>query len=268
MEDILKLSLLAHIERIVELSEKSKLSDKFYEKANVHIEAVCKALHLNSIQAILFSHLVDNSSDRFIYMSTIAEKLKIRAVRLIQYQDDIDELEKWRLVRCRRSSDSKSYHLPAEVLEALRKEQDVKPADRKNLSIDAFFDALNQLFEQRCDDEMTQDFFVEEIDNLLNDNEHLLFVKKVKNQFHRESENLHLILRFCNIYVEDADDYITSDQLEDCFENSYFRRLKRELSNKTNALIENGWVECANDEGFETRDAFKLPAKQDEICFW
>ncbi|MDR0754136.1 MAG: ATP-binding protein, partial [Prevotellaceae bacterium] len=253
-----ELTLLEHIEQIVELSEDLNLSDKFYKKAGKHIDAVCKTLNMNSIQAILFSHLVDRCNDRSIYMSEIAEKLKIRIVRLIQYQADIDELEKRRLIRCCRSNSSKSYRLPAEVLEALRKGQDVKPVDKKNLSVEIFFDMLNQLFEQVNDDEILHEFFTEEIDNLINDNEQLIFVKKLKNQLSLNEEDRILLLRFCNLYVEEADDNIEYHQLDDCFETHVFRCIKRELSDKSNALIKDGWVECVNDSGFENRDKFKL----------
>jgi KaiC/GvpD/RAD55 family RecA-like ATPase len=258
-----ELTLLEHIEQIVELSEKSKLSDKFYEKAGRHIDAVCRILNLNRIQAILFSHLVDRS-DRSACMSEIAEKLKIRTTRLIQYLDDIDELERRQLVRCSRSGGSRSYRLPTVVLEALRKGQDVKPVNKKNLTAEIFFDMLDQLFRQVINDEMSHEFFAEEIDALLNDNEQLIFVKKIKNQLKYDKINQILLLRFCNIYVEEADDDIVYRQLDDCFEKPDFRQIKRELSNKSSVLIEKGWVECVNDDGFENCDEFKLTDKAKE----
>ncbi|MCL2727265.1 MAG: AAA family ATPase [Bacteroidales bacterium] len=262
MENNIKMSLLRHIEHIVELSEKSKLSEKFYEKAGEHIDAVCKVLNVNTIQTVFFSHLVDRSNDGNTSMSEIAEKIKIRTVRLIQYQDEIDELEKRRLVRCYRSGNSKSYYVPTEVLDALRKGEDVKSAERTNLSIEVFFDTLNQLLSQLCDKEMTQESFAEEINHLLNENEHLTFVKKVNNQFC--THDLHLLLRFCNIYVEDLDDSIYFGQLDDYFESRVFRGIKRELSNKANTLMAEGWVECVNDNGFESRETFKLTDKAKE----
>jgi hypothetical protein len=261
-----ELTLLEHIEQIVELSEKSKLSDTFYEKAGEHLAVVCRILNLTPVQAILFSHLVDRSNDHAILISEIAEKLKIRTVRLIQYQNDIDELEKRRLIRCFRSDGSKTYQLPLEVLEALRQGEDVKPVDRKNLSIDVFFDTLNQIFEQMIEDEIAHEFFIEEINNLFNDNEQLVFVKKFKNQLHLDKNDTLLLLRFCNIYVEEADDTILFGQLEDCFKKHVSRGLRRELSTKTSQLIKNGWVECVNDCGFENRDVFKLSDKaKDEL---
>jgi hypothetical protein len=266
MEDVLKieneipereLSLLEHIERIVELSERSKLDAPFYENAGKHISAVCKTLDLNSIQAVLFSHLVDRSTDHSIYMSEIADCLRIRTVRLVQYQNDIDELEKRRLIRCRYSDSTKSYHLPAEVLEALRRGETITPVDRKNLSAEVFFDTLDQLFEQITENKISYEFFFEEIDSLLNDNEQLTFVKKLKKQLLNKDDRL-LLLRFCNIYVEEGDDNIPYCDLGDCFDKSDFHRIRRELSSKSNALIIDGWVECANDSGFERNEEFKL----------
>jgi hypothetical protein len=149
--------------------------------------------------------------------------------------------------------------MPEEVLEALRKGQDIKPVERKNLPVEKFFDTLNELFEQLQEKGMSYNFFDEEINNLLCDNEHLLFVKKVKNGFY--GIDLYLLLCFCNLYVENGDDNIGFHDLEDYFENNVFRRMKRELSNKTGRLIEDGWIECVNDDGFENRNSFKLTNK-------
>jgi hypothetical protein len=60
-----ELTLLENIEQIVALSEKSELSDEFYEKTGRHIDAVCRIFNLSSIQAILFSHLVDRKDTNF-----------------------------------------------------------------------------------------------------------------------------------------------------------------------------------------------------------
>ncbi|MDR2680657.1 MAG: hypothetical protein LBC47_07600, partial [Tannerella sp.] len=201
------LTLLGHIERIIELSEKSKLSDRFYEKAGEHIDAVCKILHLNAIQAILFSHLVDRSNDNSIYMSEIAEKLKIRTVRLIQYQDDIGELERRRMVRCCRDNRSITYRVHYDVLEALRQNREYQHVARKDITIDDFFDYLDRLFDELGDKELTYPLFVNETDALCEDNPQLQFTQQLK-KIDLSSENRVLLLRFCNLFVENKDDNI------------------------------------------------------------
>jgi hypothetical protein len=261
MDDILKLNLLEHIERIVELSEGSELSDQFYKAAGEHIDFVCTELSINSIQAIIFAHLVDRNNDRAVFMREIAEKLQIRTVRLIQYQKDIDELEKRRLVRCSRSGESKYYNLPLDVLEAIQRGHSIQPLNRKNLSIEGFFDMLDFFFRQLTGKVMSNDFFAEEIDDLLRDNEQLTFAKKIM-QYQRTGSlcfiDLILLIRFCNLYVENASDHICLSDFEDCFETYDFKWIKRKLVSKESALLRAGLIEYVYDGGFEEREAYKL----------
>jgi SpoVK/Ycf46/Vps4 family AAA+-type ATPase len=261
MDDILQLSLLEHIERIVELSEGSELSDKFYKEAGQHIDAVCNKLNINRIQSVIFAHLVDRNNDRSVYMREIAEKLKIRTVRLIQYQNDIDELEKRRLVRCNRSGESKYYCLPLEVLEAIQRGHSIQPLNRKNLSIEDFFDMLDFFFSQLTGKVMSNEFFAEEIDDFLRDNEQLTFAKKIM-QYQRTGAlcfvDLVLLMRFCNLYVENTSDHICLSDFEDCFETYEFKWIKRKLVSKESALLRAGLIEYVYDGGFEEREAYKL----------
>lgn len=261
MDDILEISLLEHIERIVELSEGSGLSDKFYKEAGEHIDAVCNELNINRIQSVIFAHLVDRNNDRIIYMNEIAEKLKIRTVRLIQYQKDFDELEKRRLVRCGRSGESKYYCLPSEVLEAIQRGHSIQPLNRKNLSAEDFFDLLDFYFGQLTGKVLSNEFFAEEIEDVLHDNEQIAFVKKIM-QYQRTGTfcfvDLMLLMRFCNLYVENASDHICLSDFEDCFESYDFKWIKRKLVSRESALLRAGLIEYVYDGGFEEREAYKL----------
>jgi hypothetical protein len=59
-----KLTLLGHIEQIVELSLNSGLKDDFFEKAKPHLNHVKRVLHLNDIQVVFLSHFMDKSPVR------------------------------------------------------------------------------------------------------------------------------------------------------------------------------------------------------------
>jgi hypothetical protein len=62
-----KLTLLEHIEQIVELSLKSGLKDDFFEKAKPHLKYVKRVLQLNDVQAVFMSHFMDQSDSSRIY---------------------------------------------------------------------------------------------------------------------------------------------------------------------------------------------------------
>jgi hypothetical protein len=193
-------------------------------------------------------------------LSEITEKLKIRTVRLIQYQNDIEELEKRRMVRCCRNKRSVTYRIPCDVLEALRQNKEYQYIRKTAITIDDFFDCLDQLFEELGDEELSYHLFVDETNTLCEDSPHLQFTQQLK-KMELPSEDFVLLLRFCNLFVENEDDNIHFHDFEDYFPYSDFRRLKSSLLNKSNALFKNGLIECNNKNSFEDRESFRLTDK-------
>jgi hypothetical protein len=255
-----RLTLLEHIEKIVELSDNSMLNGDFFEKAKKHIACVKRLLHLNDIQAVFLSHFIDRSSNGQILISDIAKVIGCRNIKLLQYMDDIDVLEKRRLVRCCRCKLSISYRVPREVVNALRQNKEYCPADRKNISIHAFFNELDQLFAELNEKELTYPLFAEEVESLFEDNPQLQFIQ-IFGKYGLDSYNRILLLRFCNLFVENADDNIRFSDFEDDFPRHNFRILKNSLQSKSNILFEKELIECNYDDGFEDRASFCLTDK-------
>jgi hypothetical protein len=255
-----KLSLLEHIEKIVELSEKSKLNDEFFKKAKTHITCVKRLLHLNDIQVVFLAHFVDSSEDEVICISEMSKTIGCRTVKLLQYLDDVDVLEKRRFVRCYRDKRSCSYRVPREVLNSLRENKAYCPVCRKNITINAFFDELDLLFNELNDKELTYPLFVDEVESLLEDNPQLQFTQ-IFRKCSLDSNDSVLLLRFCNLFVEDEDDDIQFYYFENYFSRRDFHSLKNTLQNKSNELFEKGLIECNNDDGFEDRTSFRLTDK-------
>jgi SpoVK/Ycf46/Vps4 family AAA+-type ATPase len=155
-----------------------------------------------------------------------------------------------------------------EVIDALRKGQNIQAANRKNLSVTDFFDTLDILFKQLADNEIIFDYFFEEVYDLLENNEHIMLAKKIM-QYQRTRDHFIVIdlvalLRFCNLYVEDADDHISLEKVEKCFEYNEYRFLKKKLVNKDDMLFDLEWIESTNDGGFEEHETFKLTDKAKE----
>jgi SpoVK/Ycf46/Vps4 family AAA+-type ATPase len=256
-----KLTLLGHLEQIVELSFNSGLKDDFFEKAKPHLNRVKRVLHLNDIQVVFLSYFIDKSDDSRIHISEIAENIKCRTLKLIQYMDDIDVLEKRRLIRCSRSDNQLSYRVPREVVEALRKNENYQPIKRTNISIEELFEALDKLFDEKGDDELTYSALEDEIDDLLTDNLHLEFSKAIKKYAPADNNKI-LLLFFCHLFVENNDDNIRFHDFNSLYESkSTFRHIKSSLAEKRNELFGLGLIENNNTDGFEDRESFKLTDK-------
>jgi len=187
-------NLLAHIEQIIMLSESSGLNTDFFEKAKKHINPVRKILRITDMQTVLFAHFVDKSDCDYISLQDIAESIKCRKVKVLQYMNEIDELEKRRMIRCCRGSRSTNYRVPCEVLDALRKNEEYKPVSRKGVTIDDFFDFLDRLFDEMNNNELIHSLLLTETDDLLEDNPQLQFTQQI-NKYELWPDNRLLLLR-------------------------------------------------------------------------
>jgi ATP-dependent 26S proteasome regulatory subunit len=255
-----RLTLLERIEKIVELSENSALNDEFFEKAKTHINHVKRLLHLNDIQTVFLAHFLDRCDDEHVHVREISKALGCRSLKMLQYVDDINVLEERRLVRCRHHERVSSYRVPREVLDALRQNKEYTPESKKGLSITAFFDELDQLLEELHDDELTFRLFVNEVDALFDDNLQLVFVQVFK-KYNLTDRDRVLLLRFCNLFVENADDQVRFHDIEDYFSRPEARYVKACLQDKKNALFDQELIECNPDNGFEDRSSFRLTDK-------
>jgi SpoVK/Ycf46/Vps4 family AAA+-type ATPase len=257
-----RLTLLGHIEKIVELSVKKGLNDAFFENAKPHISYVSKKLKLTAMQTVLFAHMLNHGDDQRIYLRQIAEPLKCNNIKLMQYMDDFDILESKKLIRCRRGDDI-TYRVPKEVQTTLRKGENYVPKDYRNIPIGELFTVIEDLFELRKNDELTFDDISAELRSLQDDNMHLEFCKKLAAS-NLTREDAILLVYFCLLYVRDNDDNITFYDLEDIFSNhgpGAFRDIKQELECGDCLLFEMGLIEYTYSEGFVDRDSFKLTDK-------
>ncbi|MDR2064404.1 MAG: ATP-binding protein, partial [Prevotellaceae bacterium] len=261
-----KLTLLGHIEKIVEMSGDSKLSNELFVKAKTHINFVKRSLHLDDIQTILFANFVDRAQDNQILISEIADFIKCRSIKILQYMANIEALEKRRLIRCSHGDRRMSFRVPKEVLDALLQNKAYQPNRKTGLVIEDFFVELAKLFDERNDNELTYEALEAEILSLLEDNQHLEFTKRL-NAYSLDTDDRTLFLLFCHLFVTNNDDYIGFHDFENLFDSKgLFRGHKNSLFEKHHELILNGLVETTNNDGFEDRESFKLTNKaKDEL---
>jgi hypothetical protein len=264
-----KTSLLDHLEKIVTLSKEAGFNDDFFEKAKQPLEEAASVLKLTQTQTALFAHFLNHCDDDHIRMSEIAESLKCGKIRLVKYMDDFDILEDRKLIKCRRTVNERRsgkempvYRVPMEVIEAIRKGIPYTPPDYKNLSIEELFDILGELFEQKAEGELVYEVLTNEIRDLINGNMHLEFCRKIKWYHFAETSTI-LLLRFCDLYVNNDDDRVGMNDLDDIFDSLHeFHHIERLLkSGELDLMDELGLIENVNDDGLGDTEFFHLTDK-------
>ena len=258
------MGILDHIEKIIEISKKYGI-EKCLHKGRKHIDYVSGKLGISPVQAALFSHFLERCTDNRIMMSEIAEAVKCSKLRIMKYTNDCEELEKKKLIRCRREKDNISYRVPRDVSESLRKYNEFRPQKNENLTIEHFFTTLERIFEERENNELTYENMKLELIDLINQNMHLLFCKKIMSYRHDE-DDLALLVCFCHLAGNNNDDNIGEHDFRFLYdENLSFRRIKKNLSSGSHTLISTKFIDFNDSNGFVNSESWKLSnmAKKD-----
>jgi hypothetical protein len=262
-----QISLLGHIERIIELTGNDGLSEGLSSVAKPHIEYITQKLHITPIQAVIFSHIVSAFDYSPVGMQEIANSINCNRIKLMQYINDFEELEHRKIIRSSKkerrghgySGDISDYSIPREVIKSLMKDEEYQPTDQSNLSITELFTRMESLFEQRVDDnDISYDELSASIIELLNNNKQLPFVKEVCG-YELSKENLMLLLRFCHKYINREQEELSLDDISAMYDRkSQFSYHRRQFKSGEHILMSRGFIEYTNSEGFGNRELFKL----------
>lgn len=251
-------SLLGHIEKIVELSEKTALSDDFFQKASLHIDYVKSRLNLSKEAIVFLSIFVNNSDEGRIQIKELAKHLGCRKIKILQYMESIDELEKLRFIRCCRNEREQNYRVPINVIKALTKEQCPEIIDYSTISIEKLFDILAVIFEEKNENELTDETLLEELEDLINKTQHLALSKSIK-KVEELRLDIVLILLFCHYLVNENDAEISFFELGWYFDSKHRLRMTKQLLKEQNhPLIENNWLKCTNNNGLSDSSSYCL----------
>ena len=93
-------TLLQAIERVVELSKDSQLSDDFMQQASPEIGLISDSYGISDVQAVLFCVCMERGPRRVDY-DDLASHLDLSKIRILRYASDIDALVHRRLLRYR-----------------------------------------------------------------------------------------------------------------------------------------------------------------------
>jgi len=250
-------SILDHIEKIVEISKESGM-EKCLSAGKKHLDYVSRKLGINCLQAVLFSHFMEKSDDYNIKIGEIAETIKCSKIKILKYMNECEELEKKKLIRCSRGSDGVSYRIPFDVCNSLRKFDEFRPEKLDNLSISKFFVTLENIFNEKSNNELTYDAMKREIMELINLNMQLLFCKKIMS-YNLYDDELVLLACFCHLSGNNNDDNIGEHDIKFLYdETCTFYEVKRQLTKGHHPLINGKFIEFANNNGFVNSDSWRL----------
>ena len=261
-----ELDLLQAVEKVVELAKDSQLSKDFFRKAGKYIKYLSEALDLTKEQSVMMSLFIDNSEDSSISISDFGTFLGCRTTRIIRFMNDIDVLEKRGLIICCRDRRGRSYRVPMKVIEAFQHNELYKPDDLSGLSCAELFAELEDIFDMRKNDELTEKGVCEKIRELFTNNPNLIFVEKLKS-FNFDVEDELLLILFSHLFVNNSDDNIGYHDLDFLFDKRRWNRIKSSLNSGDHILLSTKMIEYNNDDGFVNRESFRMTMEAKRTLF-
>lgn len=262
-----ELTLMDHLDKIVELSKNRFLGETFFKTAGLHLKAAGEILQLNERQTALFAHFLKMGADGSTFtLGELADSLGCNNMQLVKYMDDFEELDRKKLVcysRERREEYSNNmrkphYRVTQNVVKAIRNGCGVIIESHKNLSLSAMFEVIREYFIQYTEMERSFESLEVDLKELITDNMQLEFCQKIKDRNLWDMENLVVFLRFCELYILDEDDFISMNNLRDVMPRVMARHIEQQLKKNIHWLNMAKLVEHAFDKGMGEREYFHL----------
>ena len=250
-------TLLQAIEKVVELSKDSQMSEEFMLKAAPEIGLLTESFGITERQAVLFCICMEKGPRRVDY-DDLASYLDMNKISVLSYASDIDALVRRRLLKYRDVKDEDDFDIPTVVIRCLKHNEVYQLPQRKGLDCAAMFELLDQWFEDLDDDAISIGELQEELQTLFDDNKQVGFVHKLSEYgLHKDEEAL--VTFFCHRLVNEDDDDIRFGQLEDLFDSKAdFNNAKANLRSGEHRLLKKQIIEYRCENGIANNTRFKL----------
>ena len=252
-------TLLEAIERVVELSKDSKMSNDFLLNASPEIGLIADSYNITEQQAVLFCICMERGPRRVDY-DDFANHLDLSNIRVLSYASDVDVLVRRRLIRYRNVHDEDSFDVNQSVIKALKRNEAYQLPTRTDLDCNDLFEQLNMLFDDLDNDAITPDNLLNELDELFANNPQIGLVQQL-NELRISGEYLLLLLLFCHLLINKDDNDIRIGQMEYVFSDKCaFTRAKGELRRAEHRLMQYNLIEHRSVDGIADTQSYCLTA--------
>ena len=237
------------------------LSPANIRKAGTDIRALGKALGMDTMQVLILTAIIHNSSRYHINGEAVADYLGMGYIKFLTYSKEMDELRARGYIRLDKDGD---IIIPREVLNTLKENSPVEPEPISGLTTAQILSRIRRKLSIREDDEMTTQELLNEIDTLMRENPDTsigrVYRERIQKDIYKNERIVFAVLLYRYYYLDD--DIIGWHNLDDYFEDFEFDDLKGDYMAEQMDLQRHGIIEHTGVDGILSKDYFKI---KDEI---
>ena len=250
-------TLLEAIERVVELSEGSKMSDEFLLAASPEIGLIADSYGISEQQAVLFC-ICMGRGPRHVDFDDFARHLGIGKIRALSFASDVDALVRRRLIRYRDAKDEGSFDVYQCVIKSLKHNEVYEMPLRKGLDCPELFDYINMLYDDLDNDAIRPVELLEELNELFEENPQIGFVRHIK-ELHLDGDDFLLLVFMCHLFINKDDEDVRLTQIMDVYDDtSDFYRARALLRIGKHDLMTENLMEHRSNDGMADVNSYCL----------
>ena len=220
--------------------------------------------HIDNTSAVLLAAILEKTAtNNHMDDEDLAHYLGCSNIEFIRYHETLRGMEKAGIIQIGGSrGPRRCYIVTRETLKAVESNGDFKPVKISGLTAEELFFRFRRLFGSFKRDTIDADRLIEELDNLLNNNDHLAFCKKVLDSvLYTDCSNTErrMFLYMCHRYVTHGEKSIEIDLLTNFVEFMEDDEcIKRHIAHENMPMQRGGLVCFANDDGFIDTNSLAL----------
>ena len=243
---------------IVEHSKNTGFTDNllFYLQKPIHY--LCERLHINEKQAILLSVVCELGADRDVTISKLSQFFGCSNLNALTFVKELDDLVNKNLLV---SYSSRIYNTRSDVMDAFGNNEIYHHESVVYDTCIKMMHAIESMsYQFNIPFARTNEEFHNELQLLLDDNQHFMFTKTLKG-YNLDRNDQGMLVGACILLCCHDKFSFDPDDFTRFVDRDYLSNSWDELANGTHNLIFQDLIEPSCDNGFEDDEQFELTKK-------
>lgn len=262
----------ACLNRIYKKVSKGGFSEENAREIGDDIDYVSEFYHIDNLSAVFLAAILEKSAtNNLMDDEDLAKYIGCSNIEFIRYLRKLRDMEKAGIIQVGGRGPHHSYRVTPETLKAVENNGEFIPVKMCGLTADELFIRFRKFFGLYKNNSIDGQRLLDELDNLVSNNYHLSFCRKVMGSaLYTECEDTERRLFFymCHCYVTHGEKSVRIDILANFTEymedDEY---LKRRFAREAMPLQRNGLVSFATDDGFVDINSLSLSDQVKEEFF-
>ena len=257
----------ACLDRICRRVNSTGLSADTIQELHDDIDYVAGLYHVDDTGAVLLAAILEKSAtNNLMDDEDLAVYLGCTNIEFLRYHGKLRDMDKAGIIQiCSGRGGRRCYRVTPEMLKAVESDGEFNPVKMSGLTTEELFSRFHKFFDSFRNDTIDADRLLEELDSLVNYNDHLSFCKKALDSVLYSGcsdTERRMFYYICYRYVTLGNNSVGIDILTnftDFLEND--ESIKRRISGERMPMQRDGLVSFAIEDGFVDTGALSLSDK-------